>query len=129
MATFRDEADYTTGFEPTIFDTPTIPTPSAPGVGDSTAPASGSPLSFPSLPSDLADVRSEGAGISSSERAAAYRDPAFYEPLERMSAAAIEAAFSGNDGSLREEPDAFHREADARLHRCGDDARRVGSSR
>lgn len=115
MTAFRDEADYTTGFEPTIFDTP--------------IPTSGSPLSFPSLPSDLADVRSEGAGISPSERAAAYRDPAFYEPLEFMTAAAIEAAFSGNDGSLREEPDAFHRDADAHLHRCGDDARRVGSSR
>lgn len=39
----------------------------------------------------------------------------FYEALWVMTSAAIEAAFSGNDGSLRDEPDAYHRGRDEAL--------------
>lgn len=98
MAAFRDEADYPNprgGYEPTIFDTPTSH-PSAGPVADvgSTSAATGLAPSRNSLVEDEVV------------------DAAFFTGLYVMTAARIELAFSGKDGSLREEPSDLLRAAD-----------------
>ena len=60
-------------------------------------------------------VAADGAVWPSSvSSAAASPDERFYTALGVMSAAAIQAAFSGNDGTLRDAPDSYHRERDTR---------------
>ena len=61
--------------------------------------------SFPSHPTRAEEVRAAAAS-------ARVAHP--YDAIYVMTAAAIEAAFSGYDGTLREGPDARHRAVDTR---------------
>lgn len=101
-----DEADYTLGFEHTRFDGPgTGDVRDLLGQGSCLLPSSSTTSAadgavWPSPVSSVADLPSDDARL--------------YTALGVMCAAAIEAAFSGQDGTLREFPEPYQRTRDAR---------------